>query len=301
MPVTRSQSNQQMENISVSPTSAGVSPTPMDITFDISDTIHEETSREYDAQVMSWDYEGYAYLKDSEGFLYDTITGENIGYFDGEKIMDMVEDGIWVEHSTHTEIIPKEELDKNYSDLDLLKIRVKQLEKELLNKDTHIQQQENIRQELIKSRDHWVDIYDETHGKYLELLDMEQLNEIGVDTVATVLEKSGAFENDTSTEQLKQEVTRKEQVIVRKDAKATRLINIIREKNVEIGGLKTSLVSYQNYCGMLSTNVSNLSDRVVEWQNYYNQNTGLGNIPTSGELQSVNQHTSIINETNSVC
>ena len=130
---------------------------------------------------------------------------------------------------------------------------------------------------------------------------MEQLNEIGVDTVATVLEKSGAFENDTSTEQLKQEVTRKEQVIVRKDAKATRLINIIREKNVEIGGLKTSLVSYQNYCGMLSTNVSNLSDRVVEWQNYYNQNTGLGNIPTSGELQSVNQHTSIINETNSVC
>ena len=272
MPVTRSQTQGiPMET----PSSISPSPIPMDVTSDI---IDNEPTLSAD-NIIQWNFDGNQYLKDSEGFLYDTITGENIGYFDSGKIMDMVEDGVWVEHSNQTEITPKQEVDKNYTELDLLKIKVKQLEKELANKDakigedikelngknTHIQHLENIRQELIESRDHWASRYNE-------------LSEVGVDNVSAVLRESGAFEdleNVLTKEQLKLEVTRKEQVIVRKDAKATRLINIIREKNVEIGVLNTSLESFQNYCWMLSTNVSNLSDRVMEWQNYYNQPTNV--------------------------
>ena len=87
----------------------------------------------------------------------------------------------------------------------------------------------------------------------------------------------------------KTEVERKEKVIGRKDAKATRLINIIREKNLEIGKLASSVESYQSYSWMLSTNVSNLTSRITQWQNYYNQeSSGVdqpeGDSPNAGEV-----------------
>jgi len=327
MPVTRSQAKAQMESPSPSPSS---SPYPMDVSHDGLNTIHEEDGNmDAGKDINYWEHNGTHYLKDSEGFLYDTITGENIGYFDGERVMDMVEDGVWVEHSSKTEILPKQEVDKNYSDFELLQIRVKQLEKELdnradkisqqtlelKNRSREIQQHENIRQELIKSRDHWVSEYDTIHSKYSDLEDVQKAIESGADTTASVLESSGAFDDSekvVTNDQLKLEVARKEKVIIRKDAKATRLINIIREKNVEIGNLKTSLESYQNYSWMLSNNVSNLSDTVMQWQNYYNHmspnlthpsacpDTAL-NIPTlGGELQYVNQTNAIVNETDSV-
>ena len=297
MPMTRSQIRSQEHTMEPpSPPYHSPSPIVIDVTTDIPNTIHEE-EEVLDWQepgVIYWEYNDTQYLKDSEGFLYDTITGENVGYFDGERVMDMVEDGVWVEQSIKTEIVPKHEIDKNNSEEDLLKIRVKQLEKELINKDREmslktvelknrdrdILNHENIRQELIQRVNDWISKYDKIHSKYSDLEDELTAFESIADTTTAVLQESGAFDSEKMTdEQLKLEITRKEQVIIRKDAKATRLINIIREKNIEIGTLKTSLTSYQNYSWMLNTNVSNLSDKVIQWQNYYNQMTTTTSYP----------------------
>lgn len=328
MPFTRSQAKAQMESPSPSPSS---SPFPMDVSPDEPNTIQDYETQSFE-DINYWEHNGTNYLKDSEGFLYDTITGENIGYFDGERVMDTVEDGIWVEHSSKTEIIPSSFAEKKYTESELLdnyRDWVRQLEKEISNKDDKISQQflelknrakdieqhENIRQALIKRRDHWMSEYNIINSKYSDLEDIQKAIESGADTAASVLESSGAFDESEkvmTNDQLKLEVARKEKVIIRKDAKATRLINIIREKNVEIGNLKTSLESYQNYSWMLSTNVSNLSDRIMQWQNYYNQMSSnlthpsacsdtAVDIPTSGgELQYVNQTNSIVNETDLV-
>jgi len=60
------------------------------------------------------------------------------------------------------------------------------------------------------------------------------------DILPSVLVQSGAFDGD-----LQEEITRKEYVIQAKDKKATRLIDIIRDKNAQIDSLKHKLEDYK--------------------------------------------------------
>jgi hypothetical protein len=126
----------------------------------------------------------------------------------------------------------------------------------------------------------------ETHQKmeteFNTLKDAEQ-------TVASVLENSGAISEENegggdspvmTYSQISQELTRKENVIRRKDAKATRLINIIREKNLELANVHNRMQEMTRYQCMLSSNMKTLSDENMAWKNYYACNT-TGQIPNT--------------------
>ena len=301
MPVTRSQKAQQ-EYIN---TQGRSSPNPIHISIDESDRSPEWTKYNNE-DVSEWEFDGIVYLKDTDGFIYDIFTGENIGYFDGENILDVEEDGVWVLQSTKIEIIPKEEVHKEYSETELLQIRIKQLEldlksknddmdfhlKVLSNKDKCIQQDENIRTHLIEQ-------LDAINSKYIKLIETHQKIKTeckplkdAEQTVASVLENSGAFleENQVAGgdspvmtySQISQELARKENVIRRKDAKATRLINIIREKNLELANVQNKMQEMTRYQWMVSSNMKTLSDENMAWKNYYACNT-TGQIPNTTE------------------
>lgn len=310
MPFTRSQTAHQQEstiNTQHSPsTSPSPSPSPGPITSPITNTSQtsyplEDGSHE---DVFEWEFDGIVYLKDSQGFMYDIFTGENVGYFDGEQIMDVEEDGVWVLESTKMEIIPKEEVGE-YSETEMLKIRIKQLELELesknsdidfhledlSNKDRFIQQSENIRTHLLEKQD-------SINSKFTELVETHRIMEIEYNTlkqtVSSVIENSGDMSQETegassvmTYEQISQELTRKENVIRRKDAKATRLINIIREKNLELANHANKMQEMTTYQWMLSSNIKTLSDENTAWKNYYATYT-TGQIPTTSTQQDYN-------------
>ena len=251
--------------------------------------------------IVEWEHDGIVYLKDTEGFLYDIYTHENIGYFDGEKILAVEENGVWVHQSTETEIIPKQEVDKDYSETDILKLKIKQLEadlktekeavlmykKMLSNKEKMVQQQENIRLHLltqVENLENQISSMDQdnTHtSSHQNVLDNT------LETTVNVLKESGAFEDEPGSKHseqltnppvenistLKLEVERKENVIRRKDAKATRLINIIREKNLQIANLQNSYNGATLYTQMLSSNMTALSEENLRWRNYYSCTT----------------------------
>lgn len=299
MPVTRSKTA-QMELHTSNPTFS--SPT---------NSIPE--NEENYQEIFEWEFDGIVYLVDKDNFLYDTFTHENIGYFDGEKILYIEEDGVWVEEKTEIDIIPKEEVDKHYSETDLLNLRIKQQEnelntlkeqlslkiKELANKERYIQQQENVRNHLVeKVSDHDHD-YSELANKYYTLHTEHTSMKDAQETTINLLENSGAFDQEPESNTvsndpsgfdtsplpstiLQTEVERKENVIRRKDAKATRLINIIREKNLELLNIQNYQTQTTLYNQMLSSNIKALSDENLSWrQYYYGNSTTTGQIPTN--------------------
>jgi hypothetical protein len=290
MPVTRSQTA-HMEQPTSSPTN--------------SIPENEENYQE----ITEWEFDGIVYLMDKDNFLYDTFTHENIGYFDGEKVLYMEENGVWVEEKTEIDIIPKEEVDKHYSEKDLLNLQIKQQErelntlkeqlslkiKELTNKERYIQQQENVRISLVEKVAERDQAYTELATKYTSMKNSEE-------TTINVLENSGAFDQESEPESntvsndpsgfdtslplpstiLQTEVERKENVIRRKDAKATRLITIIREKNLELLNIQNYQTQTTLYNQMLSSNIKVLTDENLSWrQYYYGNSTTTGQIPTN--------------------
>ena len=309
MPLTRSQKAQQQESMINTQRSPSPNPSsfPIHITIDDdsekSDRFPEWTTYD-DEDVSEWEFDGIVYLKDTDGFIYDIFTGDNIGYFDGENILDVEDDGVWVLQSTKTEIIPKQEVHKEYSETELLQIRIKQLEldlkskdddmdfhlKVLSNKNRFITQHENIRAHLLEK-------LDVINSKYIKLTETHQKMETEFNTlkdaeqtVASVLEHSGAISEENegaggdspvmTYSQISQELTRKENVIRRKDAKATRLINIIREKNLELANVHNKMQEMTRYQWMVSSNMKTLSDENMAWKNYYACNT-TGQIPNT--------------------
>ena len=298
MPYTRSQTAQE----TTVNTQCGSSTSSSDIAtdnFELSEQLPESTT--YSAEdVFEWEFDGIVYLKDKEEFVYDIFTGENIGYFDGENLLDLEENGVWVLQSTQTEIIPNEEV---HSETELLQNKVELLEQELVskdndirfhlkvlsNKDRFIQQSENIRTHLLQKQD-------DINSKYIKLLEEYQRMEVDYNTlkdeeqtVAPVIQNSGAVSqeiNESSSgmtyAQISEELTRKENVIRRKDAKATRLINIIREKNLILIDFQNKMQETTRYQWMLSSNIKTLSDEIIAWKNYYASNT-TGQIPNTTE------------------
>lgn len=295
MPTTRSQTVQQGSMINTNSNTSTHNYSIVDDPDKLELLPESDTFNEH--EVSDWEFDGIAYLKDTDGFIYDIFTGVNIGYFNGTNILDVEENGVWVEQSTETEIISKEEIYKEYSETELLKIRVKQLElqvkskdndidlhlKVLSNKDKFIKQDENIRLHLIENLDSINNKYINLTKKYSKIKEeYDTLNDTE-QTVSSVLKESGAFlENDDTKmetnsimtyEQMSQELIRKENVIKRKDAKATRLINIIRDKNLELLNVYNKLQEMSRYQGTLSSNIKILSDENMSWANYYYYNT----------------------------
>lgn len=286
MPFTRSQKSQM--GPSSSNTDSRTSSDTTSVTSSVTSSLEPETKDLF--HVDQWEFEGIAYLLDGDSFVYDIFTRENIGYFDGVKILSVEEDGVWVEDKTKC-ITIKEERVTEYSETELLKIRIKQLETNLNNQKTQevintkvlektIEHQKNIAQNLTDKYDKaYTILLDKFYMLQVEYKSLKDLMEHSHKTTATVLENSGAFGPDTSAEDdtaweeevtpWEVEVKRKENVIRRKDAKATRLITIIREKNLELTNLQNSITQSTLYSQMLSSNMKIVSDENMGWRNYY--------------------------------
>ena len=152
----------------------------------------------------------------------------------------------------------------------------------MLNKDKFIQQGENIRTHLIEKLDTINSKYNKLTNSYNKIqMENKALNDTE-QTVASVLGQSGAVPKQEESEeeveingqvmthsQISDELTRKENVIRRKDAKATRLINIIRQKNLELANFSNKMQEMSTYQCMLSSNMKTLSDENLAWKNYY--------------------------------
>ena len=304
MPQTRSQKAQQQE--SMINTQGIPSQVPGQDSYPTTFINKSENSEKFpestkydEKDVSEWEFDGIVYLKDTDEFIYDIFTGDNIGYFDGVNILDVEENGVWVLESTKTEILPKEEVHWPCSETELLKIRIKQLKQELkskdsdidhhlkvlLNKDKFIQQGENIRTHLIEKLDTINSKYNKLTNSYNKIeVENKALNDTE-QTVASVLGQSGAVPEPEESEgveinglvmtysQISEELTRKENVIRRKDAKATRLINIIRLKNLELANFSNKMQEMSTYQCMLSSNMKTLSDENLAWKNYYAYST----------------------------
>ena len=295
MPFTRSQKSQMgpsssnTDSRTSSDTTSGTISETTSVTSSVTSSLEPETKDLF--HVDQWEFEGIAYLLDGDSFVYDIFTRENIGYFDGVKILSVEEDGVWVEDKTKC-ITIKEERVTEYSETELLKIRIKQLETNLNNQKTQevintkvlektIEHQKNIAQNLTDKYDKaYTILIDKFYMLQVEYKSLKDLMEHSHKTTATVLENSGAFDPDTSAEVdtaweevddtlWEVEVKRKENVIRRKDAKATRLITIIREKNLELTNLQNSITQSTLYSQMLSSNMKIVSDENMGWRNYY--------------------------------
>ena len=103
------------------------------------------------------------------------------------------------------------------------------------------------------------------------LQDMIDNGDSPTKTVASVLEKSGALEN----QDLINELNRKETVIQKKDEKATRLIGIIREKNGEINELKNKIWLQKREGWTMSREITKMKEHQGQlnktfeiWRNY---------------------------------